>query len=394
MHPLNFDTFGESLMTSFTMLLVRKYPVLLEGTIACYENMLWPMVFYFSFYIIVVCFLLNVFVAFILAVFNEVESVQRLDDEYRRQELMERQSHHKIIGETDEHTNARRNPSECTSERTSEQYSIFHEKSILNNDTIKQEINDDFTTTVTRSRKDSMDSFSKHGVISPRRMERAYSQFNNDTSTSNTGSGNHLHHSRGSIYLRGKVQDLLLRNEDPYKNALSKQHSTSSIDMIHNMFGESETTASDQSTGNNNTPSRIILKSSGPRARDVEALMLKRHKASNSGGSQYSFVSIGDMISNMSSIDKKRDTMKQVLNIASVLGVNINQITISGNISNNNSPTPKSRRAGYRNEVKRNQLSSRSVGIKKGASMTTLNPSSISNNGTTQHKHSHSSDNL
>ena len=50
MHPLNFDTFGESLMTSFTMLLVRKYPVLLEGTIACYENMLWPMVFYFSFY--------------------------------------------------------------------------------------------------------------------------------------------------------------------------------------------------------------------------------------------------------------------------------------------------------------------------------------------------------
>lgn len=72
-------------MTSFTMLLVRKYPVLLEGTISCSHHKLWPMVYYFSFYILVVCFLLNVFVAFILAVFNEVESVQRVDDEYRKQ---------------------------------------------------------------------------------------------------------------------------------------------------------------------------------------------------------------------------------------------------------------------------------------------------------------------
>ena len=73
MHALTFDSFASSLVTSFTMLLVRKYPVLLEGTVACYGDAIWPMVFYFSFYIFVVCFLLNVFVAFILAVFNETK---------------------------------------------------------------------------------------------------------------------------------------------------------------------------------------------------------------------------------------------------------------------------------------------------------------------------------
>ena len=336
MYPLNFDSFGESLMTSFTMLLVRKYPVLLEGTIACYGPMGWPMVYYFSFYIIVVCFLLNVFVAFILAVFNEVESVQRLDDEYNRQQMIEqrelrhlKQEHHPHNNGNDEDRRrrgssfARRN-----NERTRTVSALYRTVSGEKNESV-------FTSEDTNAR----DSFvQQHAAVTPRNSarktprERSYSGYN--AHHSNTDG---LHRSRGSVYLRGKVQDLLLRNEDPYRhknstsqgnstNNVSKDLSTSSLDMIHNMFNE-------KATVENDTPSRIILKSSGPRARDVEKLMLKRHKASNSGSSQGSFMSVDDMIHNKfeSDVNKRQDTIKQLHAIAAALGVSVHSITVSEN---------------------------------------------------------------
>ena len=96
--------------------------------------------------------------------------------------------------------------------------------------------------------------------------------------------------------------------------------------MIHNMFNE-------KATVENDTPSRIILKSSGPRARDVEKLMLKRHKASNSGSSQGSFMSVGDMIHSKldSDANKRQDTIKQLHAIAAALGVSVHSITVSEN---------------------------------------------------------------
>ena len=274
MHALNFDTFGRSLMTSFTMLLVRKYPVFLEGTIACFHQTTWPMMYYFSFYILVVCFLLNVFVAFILAVFNEVESVQRVDDEYRRQLALESRARH-------------REREALVGDKADQDYVQFNNE-VGDNKSIESRLH-------RRSRSAFPDT------LGARRMERTYSNFGGNELTPKPTEG--LHRSRGAIHLRGKVQDLLLRCEDPYSSTPKKDDQ----DMSH-----------------------IILRSSGPKARDVEALMLKRHKASNSGGSQKAFMSAGDMIEQkMFSLEDRQHLMASLQQIAASLNVDIDQISIN-----------------------------------------------------------------
>ena len=77
MEPLNFDSFPAALLTTFTMMGKRKMPVLLEGTVACSQNYLGPFVYFFSFFILVCAFLLNVFVAFILNIFVVVKTFDK-----------------------------------------------------------------------------------------------------------------------------------------------------------------------------------------------------------------------------------------------------------------------------------------------------------------------------
>ena len=63
---LNFDNFAASLATVFAMLMVRKFPAIMEGCIAGASNSVFSVVFFVGFYILAVLFLSNIFVAFIL----------------------------------------------------------------------------------------------------------------------------------------------------------------------------------------------------------------------------------------------------------------------------------------------------------------------------------------
>ena len=349
MYALNFDTFGASLMTSFTMLLVRKYPVLLEGTISCSHHKLWPMVYYFSFYILVVCFLLNVFVAFILAVFNEVESVQRVDDEYRKQINTEKrakkarkarrsQGRNEQLGKEGQHGTTRYS-------RVSSMDSVVSVSSIGSIGSIGSISSFGGAHEPLQSRSDSQDAFSD--TVGSKRLERRYSNFQSHRTLTPNQNNSHLHRSRGSIYLRGKVQDLLLRREDPYKSTPTRNGST----------------------GSTSEPSRIILRSSGPKARDVEALMLKRHKASNSSGSnQESFIHCSDLIEQkMKTMEERQHAQTSLQQIALLLGVDVNQITINSNTNNgggsgSGSGSGSGRRLNNGSKQRRGNLSSRSVG--------------------------------
>eukprot|EP00949_MAST-11_sp_MAST-11-sp1_P004150 g4150.t1 len=69
---LNFDNFAASLATVFAMLMVRKFPAIMEGCIAGASNSVFSVVFFVGFYIIAVLFLSNIFVAFILESYTVV----------------------------------------------------------------------------------------------------------------------------------------------------------------------------------------------------------------------------------------------------------------------------------------------------------------------------------
>ena len=57
---------GSSLVCVFIMLMVRKYPILMEGAMGATGP--WASAYFFSFYIVAVLVLINVLVAFILEV--------------------------------------------------------------------------------------------------------------------------------------------------------------------------------------------------------------------------------------------------------------------------------------------------------------------------------------
>ena len=84
LQALNFKTFGDSLTITFVMLMNRKFPAIMEGTIAgC--NSLVPMVYYFSYYIIAVQILTSVFVAFVIEAYSSIKSQE--DDNTKEQDL-------------------------------------------------------------------------------------------------------------------------------------------------------------------------------------------------------------------------------------------------------------------------------------------------------------------
>ena len=266
MHALNFDTFGASLMTSFTMLLVRKYPVLLEGTISCSGGAaMWPMLYYFSFYIIVVCFLLNVFVAFILAVFNEVESVQRVDDDFRRQMMLERERQRLDEGLAAGGAAGAAAAGEVGYAEDAE-LGESRKREVVDEDDLLRPRYRTRGVSESRERRYSMDtqstsrsrtysgattrSFSDGGGGGGTRPGRTYSDFGASPGKPS------FNRSRGSIHLRGKVQELLLRSEDPYRSSTPSKDGNNRGNLGNETNNEER-----------ERRARIILRSSGPKVR-------------------------------------------------------------------------------------------------------------------------------
>ena len=377
MHALNFDTFGASLMTSFTMLLVRKYPVLLEGTISCSGGAaLWPMLYYFSFYIIVVCFLLNVFVAFILAVFNEVESVQRVDDDFRRQMMMKRERQR-----LDDGLAAGGLAAGAAVGATAAGEGGYVEDAELGGGSRKREMVDEDDLLRPRYRTRGVSEVHERRYSTDTQSTSRSRTYSGSTTRSFSGGGGggtrtgrtysdfgaspgkpSFNRSRGSIHLRGKVQELLLRSEDPYYSSTPSKDGNNRGNETNNEERERR--------------ARIILRSSGPKARDVEALMLKRHKASNSNGSTGSLAQLlaSDLIGQqlLDNGPARQRAMMSLQNIASALGVDMSQIMIQsvksgggggGQRGGSGGGSGGSGGSGSGSGTKQQQLSSRSVDV-------------------------------
>ncbi len=306
MHALTFDSFASSLVTSFTMLLVRKYPVLLEGTVACYGDAIWPMVFYFSFYIFVVCFLLNVFVAFILAVFNEVESHITLDGEVLGalgQNVVEDAFEREEDAAGDDGDNS------STRSMAPQHPSLQHGGSFR------------------ATRTDSGEGLMGTPVpMSPR--SRAISDYL-DGQDHPAVALNRVKQSRGSIHLRNKVQDLLLRSDVPYRSSPRRR---GSMGTEYSSGGASSFSRGGGKQGGSN---RIILRNTGPRARDVERLMLQRHRQTNSsvtsgGSGGGALISLRDGIhQRVASESERTAALAAVSELVKMLGVEPGQLTLS-----------------------------------------------------------------
>ena len=68
-HVYNFDSWSESCVSVFILLMIRKYPILMEGAMAATSK--WACLYFFSFYGLAVLVLINVLVAFILESYIE-----------------------------------------------------------------------------------------------------------------------------------------------------------------------------------------------------------------------------------------------------------------------------------------------------------------------------------
>ena len=139
---------------------------------------------------------------------------------------------------------------------------------------------------------------------------------------------NRMKQSRGSIHLRNKVQDLLLRSDVPYR---SPRH-RGSVGADRSSSGLSFSAQGIVKQGGSN---RIILRNSGPRARDVERLMLQRHRQTNSsvtsgvsGGG--ALVSLRDGINQrVASESERKAALAAVAELVKMLGVEPGQLTLS-----------------------------------------------------------------
>ena len=80
LQSLSFRSFGDSITVTFVMLMNRKFPAIMEGTIAgC--NSYAPLIYYFSYYIIAVQILTSVFVAFVIEAYSNIKSKEDHDSE-------------------------------------------------------------------------------------------------------------------------------------------------------------------------------------------------------------------------------------------------------------------------------------------------------------------------
>ena len=269
LEALNFDTFEASMVTTFTMLIVSKYPVLLEGTVACYGHAAWPMTFYFSFYVLIVCFLLNVFIAFILAVYNEVDAIHKTNetsgDEIRR----------------------------TTFSVDSDSSKMHSEPQTLIS-----------TPKVYSPRIRAQRSWSTHGsVLSSLLASDAKGPVSPGITFQKSLLGN----------MRARVQSML-RKPEVYATPAATSHNRSA---------------------GRNTSGEILLRSAGPKVKDVERLMIKRHRKINSSTEPTSKVTIAvqDSIHRrvVSDTDKAR-AFAAVQNLAQVLGVEASQLIIESKL--------------------------------------------------------------
>ena len=298
LQPLNFDTFLGSIVTTFTMLMGNKYPILLEGTVACYGHTTWPMVYYFGFYVVVVCFLLNVFIAFILAVYNEVEAVHGLEE--GQEGIVPRAT-----------------------------------------DTIEAEV-----ASLREARRNSQLSISSAVVGSPRllaRAQRSWSTHGSVLTSFLTGDARSMGKSGIMIrtheeeHLRGRVQSLLMKRPPTRERKRAAGSSAVSEPKRESLggVGGAGGGGGGRVEHSRENSGEVLLRNSGPKAKDVERLMLQRHRKTNTSANEGGRVTVAvqDSIHRRIASESERvSALDAVERLARILGVEASQLTVEARI--------------------------------------------------------------
>lgn len=71
---VNFNDFVGSYITLFTLMVVNNWWVTCNVYIVICNGKHWPVIYFIAFWVVTVCIMLNIVVAFVLEIYNSVEA--------------------------------------------------------------------------------------------------------------------------------------------------------------------------------------------------------------------------------------------------------------------------------------------------------------------------------